>query len=464
MKKNHSVFVLAFPLFFLVLFHGNAQHLPQLKVSEDGRFLVTENNEPFFWLGDTAWELFHRLGREESRHYLKDRADKGFNVIQAVVLAELDGLNTPNANGDKPLINNDPTLPNEAYFEHVDFVIQEAGKLGLYMGVLPTWGDKFNDAWGLGPLIFTPENAENYGAFLGKRYAGNKNIIWILGGDRKPADEEDYEIIRAMAKGIRKFDSSHLITYHPQGGTSASDFFLQEGWLDIDMFQSGHIRYVKDYEYTRNNRMKTPVRPVIDAEPRYENIPNYLDAAHHDWLDDGDIRQAAYWNMFAGAAGHTYGCNDIWQMYSTGRIPVIYARTSWEEAIHLPGSRQVGYLKKLFESFPWQQMQNDQGLILNENPQDSAYVMAVIGNEGNFMLAYSPCGREIAVDLSALRCEKVAAFWFNPRDGKKQEIGVFSISDKPVFKPTSIGRGSDFVLVIKDVNANYKLPDQKTDL
>jgi hypothetical protein len=58
---------------------------------------VTADGRPFFWLGDTAWELFHRLNREEATRYLEDRASKGFTVIQAVALAELDGLNTPNA-------------------------------------------------------------------------------------------------------------------------------------------------------------------------------------------------------------------------------------------------------------------------------------------------------------------------------------------------------------------------------
>ncbi|RYY22271.1 MAG: DUF4038 domain-containing protein, partial [Chitinophagaceae bacterium] len=64
----------------------------QLQVSENQRFLVTKDGKPFFWLGDTAWELFHRLSREEADTYLKNRADKGFTVIQAVALAELDGL------------------------------------------------------------------------------------------------------------------------------------------------------------------------------------------------------------------------------------------------------------------------------------------------------------------------------------------------------------------------------------
>ena len=73
------------------------QHM--LQVSANNRFLVKANGQPFFYLGDTAWELFHRLNREEADAYLQDRAGKGFTVIQAVVLAELNGLRDPNPYG-----------------------------------------------------------------------------------------------------------------------------------------------------------------------------------------------------------------------------------------------------------------------------------------------------------------------------------------------------------------------------
>lgn len=154
-----------------------------MKVSANGRFLVHDDGTPFFYLGDTAWELFHRLTLDEAERYLRDRAAKGFTVIQAVVLAEFDGLHTPNRNGDVPLIDDDPTRPNEAYFAHIDAVVDLAAGLGLYVGLLPTWGDKWNRKWGVGPEIFTPENARVFGVFIGRRYA-SQPIIWIMGGDR----------------------------------------------------------------------------------------------------------------------------------------------------------------------------------------------------------------------------------------------------------------------------------------
>ncbi|MBK8503596.1 MAG: DUF4038 domain-containing protein [Saprospiraceae bacterium] len=323
---------------------------PWLKIKHDGRYLETEKNEPFFWLGGTAWELLHRLNREEVVDYLDDRHAKGFSVVQTVALAELDGINTPNAYGEKPLINNDPAQLNERYFEHVDFVFDEAARRGMYIGFLPTWGDKFNLAsWGTGPLIFTPENARAYGNLLARRYLERPNLIWILGGDREPADYEDTLIIRAMAEGIRSIDQKHLMTYHPGGGKSSSDYFVGESWLQLDMIQTGHDRNAKEYQYVLNDRARLPVRPVINGEPRYEDHPNQFKPIEKGWMDEIDVRQTAYWTMLAGAAGYTYGCHDIWQMYSADQKPVNGARTSWNVALDLPGSGQVGIMRSFLK-------------------------------------------------------------------------------------------------------------------
>jgi hypothetical protein len=210
-----------------------------LRVSDNSRFLVHEDGTPFFYLGDTAWELFHRAAIDEARTYLEDRARKRFTVIQAVVLAELDGLHTPSACGELPLVDDDPDRPNEAYFAHVDAVVRIARDLGLFIGMLPTWGDKWHKKWGVGPVIFTPDNARRYGAFLGERYR-DEPIIWILGGDRNPDEPVHVETIRAMAAGLASGDNDgHLMTFHPQGGASSSRWFHDEPWLDFNMLQSG---------------------------------------------------------------------------------------------------------------------------------------------------------------------------------------------------------------------------------
>ena len=190
-------------------------------------------------MGDTAWELFHRLNRDEADDYLRERARQRFNVIQAVVLAE-HGYEQPNPQGHRPLVHNDPLQPDEAYFADVDWIVNRAGELGLCVGMLPTWGDKWNKKWGQGPEIFTPENARTYGQFLGKRYK-DKPIVWILGGDRPIENDRHRAILRAMAEGLRAGDGGrHLITFHPSGGSGSADWLHDEKWLDFNMCQTGH--------------------------------------------------------------------------------------------------------------------------------------------------------------------------------------------------------------------------------
>ncbi len=276
----------------------HARNKNLLKVSPNGHYLQYKDGKPFFYMGDTAWELFHRLNRDEANQYLQDRAKKGFTVIQAVVLSELDGLTVPNANGDLPLIDKDPTRPNEAYFDHVDYIVQQANKLGLFIGMLPCWGRYWRDG---DAKIFTPKSARIYGRFLGKRYK-NSSIIWILGGDSNIRSADEREVIDALAEGLREGDgSTHLITFHPRGPGQSSLQLNDASWLDFNMYQSSHAAQNHDNGlYAARDWELTPTRPTLDGEPRYEGIPiGFYLKGHSPFLrfDDDDVRQAAWWSV-----------------------------------------------------------------------------------------------------------------------------------------------------------------------
>jgi len=323
----------------------------KLEVSENKRFLQHEDGTPFFYLGDTAWELFHRLNKEEADRYLEDRAGKGFNVIQAVALAELDGHTVPNPYGHLPLNDLDAAQPavkegaDNDYWDHVDYIVDKANGLGMYIGLLPTWGRYWHDE---GVLIFTPENARIYGEFLGKRYK-NKNVIWILGGDREVTNDLHYEIIRAMAEGIKAGDGgTHLLSFHPLGARSSAEWFHNDGWLDFNMRQNGHSPdYTNRYSKTLEDYNRTPIKPVLDAEPLYEDIPLNFDAARQGHSVAADVRRALYWDLFNGAFGHTYGHHSIWQMYDPEKVrtPISNPLMSWQEALKQPGASQMIYGK-----------------------------------------------------------------------------------------------------------------------
>lgn len=441
--------------------HAQSESLPALEVSEDGRRLVHPDGAPFFWLGDTAWELFHRLDREDAETYLDDRAEKGFTVVQAVVLAELDGLETPNPYGERPLEENDPTQPNEAYFEHVDYIIEQATKRGLYVGLLPTWGDKFNKSWGTGPEIFTPENARTFGEFLGGRYR-DAPVIWILGGDRNPADEEDKAIIRAMAEGLATGDEGqHLMTYHPQGGSQSWQWFHGDEWLDFNLFQSSHGAFdLPNYRTTREGFLLRPAKPVLDGEPRYEDHPVDWDP-NRGWFDAFDVRQAAYWSVLSGAFGHTYGNHNIWQMWTPDREPVSSARTPWPEALDHAGARHMGYLRELFLSRPFLDLVPDQSVLVEPTHTGGTHQRAARGADGQVLIAYTPYGEPVSVWVGVLEGDEAQAYWFNPRTGEENDLGIIEASGTETFSPPEApGRGHDWVLVIDDASANFPPPGQ----
>ncbi len=449
----------------------SAQTKP-LKVSENKRFIVTADGQPFFYLGDTAWELFHRLNREEADRYLKNRADKGFTVIQAVALAELDGLNDPNPYGHRPLVNNDPTKPdvkdgaNNDYWDHVDYIVRKADSLGLYIGFLPTWGDKWNKKWGVGPEVFTTQNAEAYGQWLGQRYKDQNNIIWILGGDRPVESELHSEINRAMAKGIRKGDGgAHLMTLHPTGGRGSAEWFHNDDWLDFNMRQNGHVpEFNPRYEMTKADYDRTPIKPVIDGEPIYEDHPISFKAKELGHSVAADVRRPLYWDLFTGAFGHTYGHHSVWQMWQPGRQPINNPLMPWFEAIDQPGAAQMQYGRWLMESRPFLTRVPDDSVIVTADPPSSVpgagakrYV-ATRDTEGSYAMVYVPAGRAFKVNLGKLSGDKVKAWWFNPRNGKATLIGTFAKTPERQFAPPDAGENLDWVLVLDDASKNFPPP------
>jgi hypothetical protein len=434
----------------------------QLQVSENKRYLVARDNKPFFWLADTAWELFHRLNREEAEKYLQDRADKKFTVIQAVVLAELDGLNTPNAYNETPLENNDPTKPREAYFEHVDFIIDKANELGLYIALLPTWGDKvFKDRWGIGPEIFNSSNARTYGRWIGDRYKSKTNIIWVLGGDRNPRDQKDVAVWRAMAEGIAEGvggNDKALITFHPQPNAiedaGSAKWFHTDAWLDFNMFQTGHCRENNVWDRIQVAYNKTPVKPVLDGETLYEDHPVCFNAKDLGISSAFDIRKHAYLDVFAGAFGHTYGCHDIWQMYSPQREPVNGAHIPWYEAMNLPGGSQMQFLRMLMESRPMLDRIPDQKTI-NDAGGDNDRIQATRGKD--YIFVYTSHGKKFRL-FNSIDKKQLQAYWYDPRTGKCKDAGRHVGVEWIDFTPPTSGYGQDWVLIVDDATKNYKQP------
>lgn len=428
-----------------------------IEISENSRFLAQSDGSPFFWMADTAWELFHRTDRAEAEYYLDTRASQGFNVVQAVALAEIDGLNTPNSYGEKPFLSITPLKMNEKYWEHVDYIIDLAAIKGIHIALLPTWGDKlFKDNWGEGPEIFNVENAYTFGKWIGARYADKKNLIWIIGGDRNPRkDSKDIGVWNEMAKGIEasaKRDNPILMTFHPQpnlpGGSST--WFHQEDWLDFNMHQTGHCPNQPTYRIISHDYSLNPTKPTIDGEPLYEEHPNCFNAKELGYSNPDDIRRIMYWNVFAGGAGQTYGCHAVWQMFTLDRTPINGPLRPWKVSLDLPMANQVKHLKNLMLSKAYFSRIPDYDLVTSKQEDDEHFVIGTRDSEGTYAMIYFPTGKSVEVDFSKLKNSAFKANWYDPRTGVSFPYSGPKLNKgKNKIKAPSEGKGHDWVLVVE---------------
>jgi hypothetical protein len=445
--------------------------LPRLRVAANRRFLVQEDGTPFFWLGDTAWELFHRLNREEASRYLECRARQGYTVIQAVAIAELDGHRDPNAYGHLPLTDLDPARPAvqdgpaNDYWDQVDFIVAKANALGLYIGLLPTWGRYWHDEVSDGKPLFTPANAEVYGEWLGQRYR-EAGVIWILGGDRGIENDLQREVIRALARGLRRSTGGvHLQTFHPRGGRGSAQDFHSEDWLDFNLRQNGHnVKFNEGYQNTRADYDREPAKPVIDGEPVYEDHPVSFRAQDLGHTVAADVRRALYWDLFGGACGHTYGHHSVWQMWSPDKGPINNPLMPWYEAIEQPGAAQMQHAKHLLLSRPFLTRVPDDAIVVTDRvptsvPGAGRYrFTATREASGSYAMVYAPVGRRFRVRLSVISGPTAKAWWFNPRDGKATAIGEFPTAGEPDFISPSPGELTDWVLVLDDAAKGFPPP------
>ena len=313
-------------------------------ISEDHRYLQKDGT--FFpYLADTAWTIFQRLTRDEMIFYLDKRQAQGFRAIQACVLSELDGIYTPSVDGLLPFCEGDVTKANGRFFEKVLFFVDECEKRNMAAVLLPTWGDKFNRKWGIGPEIFDESNARFYGRFLARLIGGRENVIFMLGGDRPIETEGQRRIIDEMAAGIKEGERTpHLITYHPCGEASSSDYFADCDYIDFHSLQSGHSFGGFGSERMIAEVLKKEKKPCLDAESFYEDFPIAFDIGWGYRLNSIDISKRIYKNLMAGSLGAVYGHQSVWCFRRTVDEEYNY---DWVEALDRPAAWRMANVKRL---------------------------------------------------------------------------------------------------------------------
>lgn len=460
-----------------------AAALPPIEVERGGHYFVA-GGRPFFWLGDTAWELIHSTTTDEASYYLATRARQGFTIVQTVVLAENDGLHRPTPQGTKPFRDDDPSKPDDAYFDRVVAIVDEAATRGLYVGLLPAWGDKVTAPWGTGPRIFTLQNlpaARAYGAYLAGKLRGRTNVVWILGGDRPAViDAQSPEWMRKYARdaGVESIDwrpiwremaagivagsaRAPFFAYHPPGGSEGTSARLHgEPWLGMNAVQSGHGggHDVPVWEIIERDFALAPAKPVLDMEPNYEDHPvNPWPVWNpaNGYFRDHDVRKQVYRSVFAGGAGVTYGHHAVWPFVGDRNPPINHTDRDWRDALTRPAASQMQYLRFLLESRPQSGRIPDQKLIHVNADSRACHARATRGD--GYAFVYFPCaGQTLQIDGSALAAGRLRAWWYDPRNGVAQRGEEIPARDATKF--ISPGQGPDWVLVLDDASRPFAPP------
>ncbi len=463
LKKIALLFVICLSIFGCV--KRKALSPKSLVVSENGRYLTTGDGKPFFWLGDTGWLLFNRLTREEAVQYFEDRKQKGFNVVQAMLLHEVPSRNVyldssvVKSNVAHPAITAGNDYKDSIaydYWDHVDYIIDKAAEKGIYMALVPVWGTNVKDK------RVKNDQAGKYAEFLAKRYKDKWNIIWLNGGDIRGS--EGMPVWKKIGETLRENDPNHLITFHPRGRTASSDWFHNEKWLDFNMVQSGHRRYSQDtskneknhygqdnWKYIDIDYALKPTKPTIDGEPSYEDIPQGLHDTKEPRWTASDVRRYGYWSVFAGAFGYTYGHNSVMQMFKlTDDKPAYGPRDQWDKAINAEGARQMIHLKNLILSRSYFDRIPDQSIIARKNGVQYNRLIATRGNDYAFIYAYN--GNNMSINMGKIEGSKVKASWFDPRSGKTTIIGEFENKGVQHFNPPGDEiEGNDWVLILDSI-------------
>jgi hypothetical protein len=435
-----------------------------LVVKPGKRYLLDSAGKPFLIRGDTAWSLIGQLTREEVDYYLKDRLSRGFNTILVHLIQAGFGTDVPaNAYGELPfLVPAHYSAPNEAYFDHADWVIRRAAAKGFLVLLTPSYvgaeGD--SEGWYRAMIANGPEQLRWYGKYLGRRYRDFDNILWVHGGDYNLPEKQ---LVRAVAQGIRDEDPRALHTVHGSRQTAAFDYWQGETWLRINNI----------YASLPEDWSSAPVyAAALKQYARPERLPFFLiDGVYENehGATERHVRTQAYQAVLSGAAGQIFGNNPVWHFngwvgpYSFFAMDDWFAPPSmnWQSALASPGAQSMAHLYKLLTSIRWWQLEpdTDNSFLIAGLGTEDARAVAACASDRTFAIIYLPSKRPITVDLGQLAGPKIDALWYDPADGRFSPVSgsPFPAAGSRQFTPERENSSGfdDWVLFLESAPARF---------
>ena len=410
-----------------------------VRVSGDRRHLEDASGRPFLITGDSAWSLIADPSREDVGFYLKDRQARGFNTLLVSMIEHKFARNAPdNFYGVRPfLVSGDFSKPNDRYFDHAEWVLDEALKRGFLVFLTPAYAgvDGGSEGWYQEMVAAGPQALREYGRYLGRRFGKFPNIVWTQGGDYDPPDRR---LVEAIAGGIAETAPGALQTAHTGPDSISSNYWNGSPWLAIDT-----IYTYKDTASTVFAHFNAePKRPFFLIEARYENGESHGGQA---------IRKIAYGALLSGASGQMYGNEVVWHFNGPG---LTHAMLTWKEALSSTGTQSIGYLANLFNSIDWWSLEPDQGQVLIDVSGQDARAVAAGAKDGSLFVAYLENAQNVTLGYPASTANDRVIRWYDPSSGVFSEA-VPQIEGKdrlqiPIPNEQNHVGEHDWVLVVSD--------------
>ena len=415
-----------------------------LRVSKNHRYLVDRRGVPFMVVGDSPQALIGNLSVKAAAAYIANRRAAGFDALWVNLLCKTyTGCRSDGStyDGIAPFLRKDNlSTPNPAYFKRAAAIVQLARRAGMVVFLDPIetggWLDVLRSNG-------TSRDAA-YGRFLGRRFRGFRNIVWLSGNDFQTwKNQADDAVVRAVALGIRSADPAALQTVELDYPRSASrDDRRWRGIIKLDAAYTYFATYAK---VLREYERRPPV-PVFLLEAGYEfeeNTPS-------SYGDPQTLRRQEYWTALSGATGQFYGNHYSWQ-FADG----------WKRRLDTQGSAQFGYLVNLLVRRPWFRLVPDLRHRLvtkgygtftpNRNVASSDYVTTASMPDGKLAISYLPEGGTIRVDTKRM-AGRVLARWYDPTSGTYTTVQGSPFAARRSLDLTAPGRNHegdrDWVLVL----------------
>jgi hypothetical protein len=458
MKHSLSIFLLVVAGLWNAVLPATAatSSVYPLHPSANGRYMLDASNAPFLIIGDAPHSILANLNNSDAATYLTDRGQRGFNALWIELLCDSYTFGygtegTPNygrdVNGNNPFTSTlgggfyDLTTPNEAYWAHVDYIVQQAAANGLQCMFTPL----DQGGWTQTSLVNGTTGCQQYGQFLGNRYKNYPNIIWNFGNDFQLwRTQQNDAVILAIADGLRSADSNHLITIE-------LDFFVSESQDDPNWIPrintNGVYTYYPTYAETLVAYNKPTIMPVLFLEENYEDENNVGELGTPTVL-----RRQEYWSMGGGAlAGHMYGS------YWTDRFA-----NGWQSHLNTQAVTELGYFKNFFNSIHWYDLVPDQlhtFLIAGYgifsaigHVGDNDYATGLQTQDGTLGVVYTPVSHTLTIAMSSF-AGPVTARWYDPTADAFTNISGSPFPNSGIQDFTTPGNNSagdpDWVLLLQ---------------